>query len=705
MDRLPYMGGWVDSDVAIVRNRKGEGVLRMTTSHLWQMAETHALFDWSKVVGHRMNLTLEGPKLAVTVEAPLEELDEAIRKSAEDGWLKTLGDKEGLEDLKHVKSWDGLKRWVAGRWGVVVDAAVSRLRKVLKEELRRLLAPKGRDAAKRRKGGQDAPRDGENVWEELRRRLNALRDRLNDDKIAREVVAPALLLMQAQRLGVNETTLRYFAAVISGAIDGHGHVSAAKEVGLTSGEREIALLWGAVLAAHGVETEVMRVKSGFQVVASGYDAVKLAGLYFLYGPPLLEGDDRFKSHKLYEAMKLAAEGLSVSWEGLRRRTDDGPVAADLTISAAGVAVKYNVYLRDRAIELKFKSTDQSRVELAARLLELAGVNVEVTKVGNENVWQVEATTDKLAAGREELRKALANIVRKAVEKGWVDAGKAERWLEKLERGLTLMEGWPKYLVRLDHHNSLEIRFASTSPDSIEQEAQRLEMRGLKEGKHFSVKMPEEGHDGYVRILKEGLAYAAWLSVRGEDEQQRRLAAELVEFILQRAEDAGEDVRKKAEEIVRKGKSRGSQKLEGFEKKVEVNGKTYVVKVTGWGAKIEESQRGKKLLRIKIKADVGRVEGRRIVDSVEHEYTITYRRGADNEARGQAYAGAKAPGGKEAYAERFSALVKALTGKEPGLYHMEYGILMVCGREHLEGFLLYAELIKAIEEWLEETSRR
>ena len=70
-DRFPYMLGWVDSDVAIVRNRKGERVLRMSTSHLWQLAETHALFDWSKVVDLRMNLTLEGPKLAVEVEAPL----------------------------------------------------------------------------------------------------------------------------------------------------------------------------------------------------------------------------------------------------------------------------------------------------------------------------------------------------------------------------------------------------------------------------------------------------------------------------------------------------------------------------------------------------------------------------------------------------------------------------------------------------------
>ncbi|MFZ8807194.1 MAG: hypothetical protein ACO2PN_03700 [Pyrobaculum sp.] len=154
------------------------------------------MFDWSRVVGLRMTLTLEEPKLQVIVEAPLDRIDEAIRRSVEGGWLRMLSDKEGLEDLMYVKSWDDLKQWVADHWDVVVEVAVSRLREVLKEEeLRRLLAPEGGDVAKRRKGGQVAPRDmqkdGENVWEELERRLKALRDMLNDDKIAREVVAPA----------------------------------------------------------------------------------------------------------------------------------------------------------------------------------------------------------------------------------------------------------------------------------------------------------------------------------------------------------------------------------------------------------------------------------------------------------------------------------------------------------------------------------
>ncbi len=69
-DPLLYMLGWVNSDVAIIRKKKGNRVLRMSTSHLWQLAETKAVFGWSKVVGLRMTLTLEEPKLAVIVDAP-----------------------------------------------------------------------------------------------------------------------------------------------------------------------------------------------------------------------------------------------------------------------------------------------------------------------------------------------------------------------------------------------------------------------------------------------------------------------------------------------------------------------------------------------------------------------------------------------------------------------------------------------------------
>jgi hypothetical protein len=119
-------------------------------------------------------LTLEGPKLQFYAHTSLDKLDETIRRSAEGGWLKMLGIR--------AESWESLKQMIVENWDVVVEAAVRRL------------------------------------GEKVRGELEALRDRLNDDKVARKVVAPALLLIQAERLGVNEETLKYFGAVISGAI-------------------------------------------------------------------------------------------------------------------------------------------------------------------------------------------------------------------------------------------------------------------------------------------------------------------------------------------------------------------------------------------------------------------------------------------------------------------------------------------------------
>jgi hypothetical protein len=283
-DRLPYMLGWVNSDVAIIR-RGSKRVLQMGTSHLWQLAETHALFDWSYITALGVSLTLEGPKPQFYAYVPLDSLDDAIKKSVEGGWLKMLG--------VEAESWEGLKRWVSDHWDEVIS--------MVRRRLEGVKAGSGFDLAG------------------ALRELEGLKSRLDDDKIAREVIAPTLLLIQAERLGVNEETLKYFAAVISGAIGGDGYVSAAmREVGLSSGERAVALLWGAALAAHGIKAKVWRAGKAFSMTVSGDDAVKLAGLYFLYGPPLLEGDERIINYKLAEAVELAAEGLSISWEGLRR---------------------------------------------------------------------------------------------------------------------------------------------------------------------------------------------------------------------------------------------------------------------------------------------------------------------------------------------------------------------------------------------------
>jgi hypothetical protein len=156
--------------------------------------------------------------------------------------------------------------------------------------------------------------------------------------------------------------------------------------------------------------------------------------------------------------------------------------------------------------------------------------------------------------------------------------------------------------------------------------------GLEED-DLSVKMPEGGGLGYVRILREGLKRVAWLSVYGSG-RQRELAAEFVSYILQRAWEEGDDIYEKAEEIVEEGRARGYLTLRGFEKKAVVNGRKHVVKVTGGDAELEESQGGETLLRILITAEVD------------------------------------TPGGRWEDAERLAAVVEALMGKKPKIRRMK-----------------------------------
>ncbi len=129
----------------------------------------------------------------------------------------------------------------------------------------------------------------------------------------------------------------------------------------------------------------------------------------------------------------------------------------------------------------------------------------------------------------------------------------------------------------------------------------------------------------------------------------------------------------------------------------MDGKEHVVKVIGWSAEFDKGRGSMKLLRIKITAEV---------DDVRSDYTITYGRyGANNKARGFAVARGDAPEVREADAERFSALIKALTGREPRIRRKSDGkIEVMCYEGHLKGFMRYDELADDIEKWLEETSR-
>jgi flagellar biosynthesis/type III secretory pathway protein FliH len=551
---------------------------------------------------------------------------------------------------------------------------------------------------------EDAERVREEVWGLVDFALNDMHCLAEDcarDEVARKFAAPALeliMLDKAARGGFDgKEALLCFGEMYATAIAGDG----------TVGPREVALTVGGELGGgatllrlatlhllndllpgelkFGVHTYVGEGRY-YRIAAYGEDAARLMRLLTASAPSAGGG---YLSPKFDKFVGEAQVAVRPDKDSIRQ-TKGGLVAADLVISEAGVDVKYNVYLRNDIL-LQFRSTDRSRVELAARLLRLAGVDAEVGRESGKDIWYVRATTDKLAAGRKELRDVLAEIVKEALARGWVDAGRAGRWLEKLEGGRVLKEGWPKYLVRLAE-GALQVRYRSTDPEGIEREAQRLRAMGLAEGRHFAVKKPKGGRDGYVSILKDGLMRAAWLSIHGSEEQ-RELAADFVEYILQRAKKEGDAVYKKAEEIVDRGKEVGSLRLTDVKgREVDVGGRKHVVSVLGGGAQTEGSGSGRTLLRIAITAEV---------DGVRGDYEMTYGRyGKDNETKGYAYIR------EEADAERFSALVEVLTGKRPRIRRMRDGRIRIeCGREHLEGFARYTELADTIMTWLGETGRR
>jgi len=521
------------------------------------------------------------------------------------------------------------------------------------------------------------------------------------DEVVRKFIAPALeliMLDKALRDEFNrEEALIRFGEIYTTALAGDGHVRRRSVMLTVGGElgggaallhlAALHLLNQLLLDELKFNARLRVGQSVYRIATLGEDAARFMRLLAVSAP---SASGEYLSEKFNGFVEVAKVEVQLDKNSIRLTKNR--VAADLTILEAGIAVKYNVYLRENAIELQFQSTHRSRAELAAILLRHAGVNAEVRKleVGGRDVWYVYATTNKLAAGREGLRKALAEFVREAVTRGWVNASKAEGWLKKLEKGLTLEEGWPMYSIQLTK-GGLMVRFSSTNSGNIEQVAQRLWEMGLEEGKHFSVKKPEkDGEEGYVYIRRKGLEHAAWLSEHGS-KTQRELAAEFVKHILQRAEKEGGAVYEKVKEIVKEGKERGSLTLEGFEKKVEVGGKEHMVKVVGWSTELKESQSGKLLLKIKIAAEI---------DGVKSEYTTTYGRyGEDNEVKGRAY-------GRGADAERYSALIKALTGREPRIIEKNDGsIEAVCGSAHLKGFKRFAELAGAIARWLEETGRR
>jgi hypothetical protein len=102
-------------------------------------------------------------------------------------------------------------------------------------------------------------------------------------------------------------------------------------------------------------------------------------------------------------------------------------------------------------------------EFAARLLKLAGIGAEVK--GGKDLWRARAATDVFAAGREELRNAIAKIVKKAAENDLVKSPiTCKRWLTS--GGLSHMFSLLLINATAVPHNPLHLHHAASDDNRL-----------------------------------------------------------------------------------------------------------------------------------------------------------------------------------------------------------------------------------------------
>ena len=685
---------WLATDVSFTGKWIG-GI----TVHLWQAAWHIALFGKPESISGRTNVTKESVKPNVLMQWRRERLDDIIAKEGDElkpllGPVSKQGDGSREAEGPAVNSWRELVDAIDWSW-------VLKRVEELADELKPWVGPK--------KMG-DAEREGH-----VRRMLGELAllvhfaeaKRGVDDSRWREErakrLAKAVEALSGRRIGGE------YADTLAKLIIRHAESRAetvkkrienlAREVGVSSKE-----VWDIVdfvlsnmycLARDCARDAVVR-----KFVAPALELIML--------DKALRGEfDRERAKLIFGEMYATAIA------------GDGSVGSKRVELAVGGELGGGATLLRLATLHLINQLLPNELKFDMRVYMKSGVySIEAYGENAARFMRLLADSAPLAGGGH-----LSPKFKKFVEETQVK-------VEKPEEGLTLTEDWQRFTVlKYDNKGRFVIRFRSTksgsiaqvkqklermglkeghhftvtwpkegrdgyapNPNSIQQETQRLGEMGLEEGRHFSAKTPKGGGTGYVYILREGLAYAAWLSAHGEGEQ-KELAKSFIAHILKRAEDVGDNVYNKVLKIVEEGMKWNSLSLtdirgaevEVKNRKLGAEGEKYVVTVTGGGAKIEG-----KLLRLTITAEVNGVRG---------EYTITYvRHGRNNVAVAYAYASV-------ADARRLAAVVKALTGEEPGVYQRSDGTMMIqCTRKHLEGFRRYKELAGAIEEWLEKTRR-
>ena len=271
--------------------------------------------------------------------------------------------------------------------------------------------------------------------------------------------------------------------------------------------------------------------------------------------------------------------------------------AVVAVRAGPWEAKYDVYLKEKEVELRFASADAERVYQMAHVLKLLGVNAEPKAVEHRSRgrrwWLIYASTDALASKTvlPAFREALARAVEEAARRGWIKGDTAERWAEKLREGVTTAEDKPKFVIQITNTGGLSIVYMTTNAEKLAQYAEELKGLGLKEGVHIVRREPEGGKPGALRITAEGVVKLAELSHHAESEEIRQKASEWVNHLLARAEESGgEEAKRRLEKLIEEGAARGVSALTGLRREVEVEGGRHVVEIRRAEAQIDEDGR-------------------------------------------------------------------------------------------------------------------
>jgi len=512
---------------------------------------------------------------------------------------------------------------------------------------------------------------------------------------ARKYLAPALALFELTERPTEEALWR-FALMFTAAVAGDGHVRRGL-VRLTSGDGGAALLWLAALQKAGelagfkprlyVEGRLYRVE-----VLGMENAAALAALMPAIGlnPKAEKAVDMFREWAESREKKGEAVKVDVKLEAVEKT---GKLAkAVVAVRAGPWEAKYNVYLKEDAVALRFDSTDAERAYQMAHVLKLLGVKAEPKAVEDRSrgrhEWQISATTDALASKTvlPAFREAIARAVEEAARRDWIKGDTAERWAEKLREGVTIAEDKPKFRIQINNRGALGIIYMTTNAEKLGQYAEELRSLGLEKDIHFTTKPPKNGKPGTLRITAEGVKKLAELSHHAESEEIRQKASEWLNHLLARAEESGgREAEEKLKALIEEGAARGVLTLTGLRREVEAEGGRHLVEIRRAEARIEDGR-----LYIRVEA---------VADGVEVKREYTFIRGKDNRTFGRVSTWTRAPGGREADIKRLKALSTVIFGEAGAL--IDGGRQLKYTRRHLEHAMRFKEIKEAAERWLRE----